>query len=118
MNSSFDNRLIALSHPVRRQIIESMSIRDQRVTEIAENFTISLNSVSKHIRMLERADIVKRKIVGRDHFLRLNPLAFDEIKNWLEKNTAIWKCRLEAIDEMLSNEEVKSKKMQNKKRQK
>jgi len=64
-----DDTLIALADETRRDILKRLAAGDARVTEIAAPFAISLNSVSKHIRILERAGLVRRRITGRDHFL-------------------------------------------------
>jgi DNA-binding transcriptional ArsR family regulator len=73
-----DNTLLALADPTRRAILDRLSRGEARVTEVAEPFSISLNSVSKHIQILERADLVRRRRVGRDHFLSINSRPVDE----------------------------------------
>ena len=67
--------LTALADPTRRAILSRLAQGEARVTEVAKPFAISLNSVSKHIRMLERADLLRRRVEGRDHILSLNPPA-------------------------------------------
>ena len=62
----------ALCDPTRRAILGRLTADSARVTDIAAQFPISLNSISKHIRMLERAGLVRREISGRDHLLSLN----------------------------------------------
>ena len=68
-----DQTLGALADPTRRAILERLSRGEARVTELARPFDISLNSVSKHIRRLELAGLVRRRRAGREHFLSLNP---------------------------------------------
>lgn len=77
---------------------------EARVTEVATGFTISLNSVSKHIKMLERAQLVERRIVGRDHILRIRPKPLDAVQEWISSKKAFWATQLEAIDELLTSE--------------
>lgn len=67
-----DETFRAMADPTRRAILERLSRGEARVTEVARPFPISLNSVSKHIQILERAELVQRRQVGRDHFLRIN----------------------------------------------
>src|SRR5690606_28682318 len=62
--TSLDHTLAALADPTRRAILQRLTRGEARVTELAEPFPISLNSVSKHIRMLERADLVRRRRSG------------------------------------------------------
>lgn len=70
-SSNLNNTLLALADPIRRKILERLSTGEARVTDIASAFPISLNSVSKHIRMLERARLVERRVIGREHMIRL-----------------------------------------------
>ena len=68
-----DLTLVALADPTRRAILRHLAGGDARVTDLAEPFPISLNSVSKHIRALERAGLVTRRRHGREHILTLQP---------------------------------------------
>lgn len=101
-----DNTLIALADPTRRAILQRLSQGEARVTEIAQPFDISLNSVSKHIRILERADLVIRRVSGRDHYLRFNPRPLDEAAQWLERNRQSWNQRLDALEAALRAEDA------------
>jgi DNA-binding transcriptional ArsR family regulator len=88
----------ALCDPTRRAILARLADADARVTEIAGDFPISLNSISKHIRMLERAGLVRRSIVGRDHVLTLNADPLAGAQAWIEKYRRFWDGRLAALD--------------------
>src|SRR5882672_7527688 len=88
----------ALCDPTRRAILAHLTDRDARVTEIAGEFPISLNSISKHIRMLERAGLLRRSIVGRDHVLSLNAGPLAEAQTWIERYRRFWENRLAALD--------------------
>lgn len=100
-----DDTLIALADPTRRAILQRLSRGQARVTELAEPFAISLNSVSKHIRLLERADLVRREKQGRDHWLTLNPEPVDEVLQWMNEQRAIWNQRLDALEALLLAED-------------
>lgn len=102
---SLDDTLIALADPTRRAILQRLSRGHARVTELAEPFAISLNSVSKHIRLLERADLVRRDKQGRDHWLSLNPEPVDEVLQWMNEQRAIWTQRLDALEALLLAED-------------
>ena len=102
-----DETLLALADPTRRAILQRLSEGEARVTEVAEPFTISLNSVSKHIRVLERARLVRRRVAGREHFLSFNPEPLDEAAAWIETQRAAWTGRLDALDAMLQAEDEK-----------
>jgi DNA-binding transcriptional ArsR family regulator len=99
----------ALCDPTRRAILARLTDSDARVTEIAADFPISLNSISKHIRMLERAGLLRRSIVGRDHVLTLNAGPLAEAQAWIEKYRRFWEGRLAALDAFVTSKKRKSK---------
>ncbi len=101
-----DNTLIALADDTRRSILKRLALGDARVTEVAEPFPISLNSVSKHIRLLERAGLVKRRIEGRDHFLSLERKPFDQLTQWMLDTSKFWNRRLDALEAALRAEDA------------
>ena len=94
---NLDETLIALADDTRRTILGRLAAGEARVTEVAEPFGISLNSVSKHIKLLERAGLVRRRIAGRDHFLSLEPRPFDELTQWMMKTREFWSSRLDTL---------------------
>jgi DNA-binding transcriptional ArsR family regulator len=98
-----DRTLAALADATRRAILATLARGDARVTELAEPFAMSLNAVSKHIRMLERAHLVRRRIRGREHFLSLNPAPLDEAAAWMARQRAFWRERLAALDRVLTS---------------
>ena len=106
--TNLDRPLTALADPTRRAILERLSKGEARVTELAQPFTMSLNAVSKHIRILERAHLVRRRCVGREHFLSLNREPLDEAAAWIEAQRAIWTARLDALAAILQAEEARA----------
>ena len=96
-----DDTLIALADDTRRSILRRLASGEARVTEVAEPFDISLNSVSKHIRILERAGLVRRRVAGRDHFLALEPKPFDELTQWMLDTRQFWSSRLDLLEAAL-----------------
>jgi DNA-binding transcriptional ArsR family regulator len=103
--TALDRTLLALADPTRRAILARLSRGEARVTEIAARFPISLNSVSKHIRTLERARLVRRRRVGRDHFLALRPEPLASAGAWIESQRAAWTGRLARLDALLEAED-------------
>jgi len=101
-----DDTLIALADPTRRAILQRLSRGEARVTDLAEPFDISLNSVSKHIRILERAELVKRRIEGREHFLAFNPAPLESAADWIERHRSFWTGRLDALEAALRAEDA------------
>ena len=103
--TSLDQTLMALADPTRRAILQRLSRGEARVTELAHPFDMSLNAVSKHIRILERADLVKRRTAGREHFLSFNRQRLDEVADWIETQRAAWNARLDALEALLREED-------------
>jgi DNA-binding transcriptional ArsR family regulator len=91
----------ALADPTRRAIVERLSRSEARVTEIAEPFPMSLNAVSKHIRVLEASGVVERHRKGRDHILSINAHSLDEIDGWILRMRGYWEERLDAMTRLL-----------------
>ena len=104
MQTNLDYTLVALADPTRRAILQRLSRGEARVTELAQPFAMSLNGVSKHIRMLERADLVRRRRSGREHVLSFNPRPLDEAADWIARQRAFWTERLDNLETMLRAE--------------
>jgi len=104
--TNLDNTLTALADPTRRAILQRVALGEARVTDLAEPFAMSLNAVSKHIRILERSGLVRRRKAGREHLLSLNTQPFDEAITWMETQRAFWKRNLVALDEILQAEDA------------
>lgn len=99
---ALDETLTALADPTRRAILARLAQGEARVTELAQPFEISLNSVSKHIRMLERARLVRRRVVGRDHYLSFDPAPLDAAQAWITGQKDLWAWRLDRLDQALN----------------
>jgi DNA-binding transcriptional ArsR family regulator len=106
MSMDLDDTLIALADDTRRSILKRLASGEARVTEVAAPFGISLNSVSKHIRLLERAGLVRRRIAGRDHFLALEPGPFDELAQWMQRTREFWSSRVDVLEAALRAEDA------------
>jgi len=116
--ANLDQTLMALADPTRRAILQRLSRGEARVTELAQPFDMSLNAVSKHIRILERADLVRRRTAGREHFLSFNRQQLDEIANWIETQRAVWNARLDALEALLREEDRAASLTRNKEKKK
>ncbi len=108
MNERLDQTLAALAHPTRRAILERLMRGEARVTDLAKPFTMSLNAVSKHIRVIERARLVRRRRVWREHRVSFNAEPLDEVSAWIEKRRAFWTRRLDALDALLKAEDAEA----------
>jgi DNA-binding transcriptional ArsR family regulator len=103
--AQLDRTLTALADPTRRAILQRLAQGEARVTHLARPFAMSLNSVSKHIRMLERAGLVRRRRAGREHLMSFNPEPLDEAAAWIAARRAFWTARLDALERELRKPE-------------
>ncbi|HEX3447570.1 MAG TPA: metalloregulator ArsR/SmtB family transcription factor [Isosphaeraceae bacterium] len=103
--SDLDQTLMALADPTRRAILQRLSQGEARVTELAGPFDMSLNAVSKHIRVLERARLVRRRQAGRDHYLSIDIRPLDRAAAWIESQRLAWNDQLDALDALLKAED-------------
>lgn len=100
-----DATLLALADPTRRAILQRLRRGEVRVTDLAQPFDMSLNAVSKHIRMLERAQLVRRRRAGREHWLSFEPRRLNEAAAWIESQRTFWAARLDALGDLLEAED-------------
>lgn len=103
--SNLTRTLKALADPTRRAILLRLMRGEARVTELAHPFAISLNAVSKHIRVLERAHVVRRRRAGREHLLAIDPESLDEAASWIAAQRAIWTKSLDTLESILRAED-------------
>src|ERR1700751_4377490 len=88
----------ALSDPTRRAIVERLTRGPVRVTDVAAPFDMSLNAVSKHIKVLEAARLGRRTRQGREHTLELDPAPLREVARWASDVERFWSERLARIE--------------------
>ncbi len=105
MNDYLDPRLDhiygAIADPTRRAILAVLATGEVNVGSLAERFPISFNGVSKHVKVLERAGLIERTILGREHWLRMNAAPLQDAAQWLEHYRAFWTTRLDALEALL-----------------
>ena len=80
----------ALANPVRRSILDTISEGESTVVELAEPHSMSLNAVSKHIKYLERAGLVRRQVDGNYHRISINHTAMNQAAKWLSHYVPFW----------------------------
>jgi DNA-binding transcriptional ArsR family regulator len=108
-SARLDDMFGAMADPTRRAILARLALGDARVTEVAREFPISLNSTSKHVKMLERAGLVRRTILGRDHVLSLNAAPMAEAAEWMAFYRKFWEDRLAALDSFVQKKRKTNK---------
>lgn len=106
MIDTLDDRLTdtfhALASPIRREIVALLTHFEKRtVLEIAAHFEISLNGISKHLKILESAGLMKREISGRTHYCSLQTEPLDQAEAWIGHYRQFWLGRLDALERFL-----------------
>lgn len=96
-----DRVYAAIADPTRRTILHILAGGNVNVGTLASRFPISFNGVSKHVKVLEQAGLVRRDIRGREHWLRLRPAPLRDASRWLEHYREFWDTRLEALEDFL-----------------
>ena len=105
--SALDLAFAALADPTRRRIVARLTRGETRVSDLAQPFDMSLNAVSKHIKVLEQAGLVRRERLGREHYMRLRAAPLKEIARWTSQYERFWNQRLDALGEFLNDEKAK-----------
>ena len=96
--TGLDATLLAISHPTRRAIIERLTHGPARVTDVAAPFAMSLAAVSKHVKVLETAGLVRRARNGREHTLELEAAPLREVARFAARYEAYWTEKLDRLE--------------------
>ena len=91
----------ALGDPTRRQMLYRLTSGEHTVGQLAEPFSMSLAAASKHVKVLERAGLVRRTIRGRTHHCQLDASRLAHAQRWLAFYERFWTQRLDALDTLL-----------------
>jgi len=103
LNSVFQ----ALGDATRRRMLRELSSGERTVGELAEPFAISLAGASKHIKVLENAGLIRREVRGRTHVCRLEPGPLASADEWLRDYERFWTGRLDALDQLLRDDDAR-----------
>ena len=96
---SLSTTLNAISDPTRRAIIDRLTHGPARITDVAAPFAMSLAAVSKHLKVLERAGLVRRTRQGREHTIELEAAPLREVASWAARYEQYWTERLDRLEE-------------------
>lgn len=92
-----DRLFHALSDRTRRRLLEALFVRPSKVTDLARPFDMSLPAVSKHLRILEEAGLLHRRIDGRVHSCRLDPAPLRAVEVWVDPYRRYWEARVRGL---------------------
>ena len=94
----------ALSHPIRRGIVERLAAGPATVGEATAGFEVSKPAISKHLKVLEETGVVTRVVEGRTHTLSLRPIALGQAADWMDRQRALWERLFDVVDDYLKEE--------------
>lgn len=95
----------ALSHPIRRGIVERLASGPATVGDATADFGVSKPAISKHLKVLEETGVVTRVIEGRTHRLSLDTEAMGEAAQWMDRQRATWERLFDVVDDYLKESE-------------
>jgi DNA-binding transcriptional ArsR family regulator len=110
-----DRTLAALADPTRRAILAQLTAGDARVGEVAEPFEMSLNAVSKHLKVLEGAGLLHREVRGREHWLSFDGAPLAAASDWIDHYRRFWEGRLDTLAEFLRDNKARKQERSKKK---
>jgi DNA-binding transcriptional ArsR family regulator len=103
-----DRSFVAVSHPLRRTILERLAERELTVGEATHDFPVSKPAISKHLKVLEEAGAIVRVIDGRTHRLRLREQSLEDAHAWMARQRALWERKLDVVDQYLREQEERA----------
>ncbi|WP_367873761.1 ArsR/SmtB family transcription factor [Luteolibacter sp. Populi] len=92
----------ALAHPARREMLRHLAGGERNLSELAAPLRMSFPAASKHVRVLERAKVVRRRVVGREHLCRIEGKPLEKANVWLEGYRQFWEESFEKLDSLLA----------------
>jgi DNA-binding transcriptional ArsR family regulator len=101
--------LTAISHPTRRAIIHRLADGPARFLDIAKPFNTALNAVTKHLKLLERAGLIKRERNGREVIISFRPKPLREVADWVNGYEQFWTERLDQFEQHFKTKKPKEK---------
>ena len=105
-----DRTFGALADPTRRRILAQLAEGDECVTDLARPHAMSLAAVSKHLIVLEKAGLVKRRRKGRVHSLALEAKPMQEAQAWIDRYRKFWEGNLDQFEKYLDKLQTKESK--------
>ena len=96
----------ALAHPARRAIVRQLSIGERSLSELASPLKMTFPAATKHVRVLEAAKLIRRRVAGREHRCSLRASPLKDAMLWTEQFRRNWEASFEALDSLL--DEMKS----------
>ena len=95
--------LKAMSDSTRRKLLTQLSQQGpSRVTDLSKQYDMSLNAISKHIKVLEKVGLVSRQKIGKTHWIEADLKLISVVEDWFHQLKSIWELRLNKLDEIMT----------------
>jgi DNA-binding transcriptional ArsR family regulator len=102
--ATLDRVFHALADPTRRAMLRKLTAGEQKIGDLAAPFAMSFAAASKHVKVLERAGLVRRRVQGRAHLCRFEPSALAAATEWLRFYERFWAERLDGLAALLERD--------------
>lgn len=108
-SAQLDSVFHALAHPARRSIIQQLRSGEKNLSELAAPLKMSFPAVSKHVRVLEAARLVARRVSGRSHICHLRVEPMKDVAEYTEQFRQLWEMRFESLEDLLAEMQQEEK---------
>ena len=98
-----DHAFAALAHPVRRSILDRLLQGELTVGEIARPYDMKIPTISRHLKVLESAKLIRRTVEGRRHHCRINHEGITTVQEWLKHYQAFWNGQFDALEHYIEH---------------
>lgn len=102
LSAELDGVFFALADPTRRAIVERLALGEATVGTVAAPHDMAMPSISKHVKVLEQTGLIARRVVGREHWLRLRPEGFRSPAEWFSHYQQFWTASVDRLEQLLT----------------
>jgi DNA-binding transcriptional ArsR family regulator len=102
---SLDSIFGSLADPIRRDILRRVTDCELNISEIALPYSVSLAAISKHLKILERAQLITKRKQGKEHFVTISPAALKQADDYIRQYASLWNGRFDRLDALLNKGE-------------
>jgi len=104
---ALDDVFHALADPTRRAMLRSLAGGERNIGELAAPFDMSFAAASKHVRVLEGAGLLRRRVQGRSHVCSIEAEPLADATEWLNYYQAFWRRRLDTLEALVKTDSAK-----------
>lgn len=109
-NAYLDSVFGSLADPTRRDILQRVANQELSISEIAAHYKLTFAAISKHLKILEQAQLIRKRRLGKQQLVQADPKALQEASEYMQQYKQLWEARLDRLDDFLRQEQLKNKK--------